>query len=78
MTFQNAKKLIHVLPKIPTEKLVIETDGPYLTPHPHRGTRNESAYTRYIADKMADLLGMSADEIEELTTLNAKKLFTFG
>lgn len=78
VTFQNAKKLIHVLPKIPTEKLVIETDGPYLTPHPHRGTRNESAYTRYIADKMADLLGMSADEIEELTTLNAKKLFTFG
>lgn len=78
VTFQNAKKLINVLPKIPKEKLVIETDGPYLTPHPHRGTRNEPSYTRYIADKMGEVLHISPDEIESLTTANAKKLFGFG
>ncbi|MBN2870790.1 MAG: TatD family hydrolase [Campylobacterales bacterium] len=78
VTFQNAKKLIQVLPKIPREKLLIETDGPYLTPHPHRGTRNESAYTRYVADKMAELLEIPPSEIEALTTANAKKLFRFG
>jgi len=77
VTFQNAKKLVNILPKIPLDKLVIETDGPYLTPHPHRGSRNESAYTRYVADKMADLLHMNAQEVEEITTHNAKKLFTF-
>ncbi|MDX9966587.1 MAG: TatD family hydrolase [Sulfuricurvum sp.] len=75
VTFQNAKKLLHVLPKIPRDKLLIETDGPYLTPHPHRGTRNESAYTRYVADKMAELLGIPPGEVEALTTANAKLLF---
>jgi len=78
LTFQNAKKLVNVLPKIPLEKLVIETDGPYLTPHPHRGQRNESAYTRYVADKMAELLHTSVADIESMTTANAKKLFGFG
>jgi len=75
LTFKNAKKLVDVLPKIPKDKLLIETDGPYLTPHPHRGKRNEPYYTVFIADKMAELLDISRDEIEELTTTNAKKLF---
>ncbi len=78
LTFQNARKLINVLPKIPREKLVVETDGPYLTPHPHRGTRNESAYTRFVVDKMAELLDTPPGEIEALTTSNAKLLFRFG
>ena len=78
VTFQNAKKLINILPRIPLEKLLIETDGPYLTPHPHRGSRNESAYTLYIADKMGELLGKNSAEIATLTTLNAKKLFALG
>lgn len=78
LTFQNAKKLVNILPKIPLDKLVIETDGPYLTPHPHRGSRNESAYTRYVADKMGELLGKSSDDIESLTTANAKILFGLG
>ncbi|WP_298691437.1 TatD family hydrolase [uncultured Sulfuricurvum sp.] len=78
VTFQNAKKLVNILPRIPQEKLVIETDGPYLTPHPHRGERNESAYTRFVADKMAQLLNIDVKEIESLTTTNAKKLFGFG
>jgi len=75
LTFKNAKKLVNVLPKIPKERLIIETDGPYLTPTPHRGERNEPLYTTFVAQKMADLLEIPRDEIEELTTKNALKLF---
>jgi len=75
LTFKNAKKLVEVLPKIPKEKLIIETDGPYLTPHPHRGKRNEPFYTNLVAQKMAELLDMSKEEIEDLTTNNATRLF---
>lgn len=76
LTFSNAKKLVNVLPKIPKEKLLIETDGPYLTPHPHRGQRNEPSYTKLVAQKMSDLLELSLEEIESLTSHNAKVLFT--
>jgi len=75
VTFKNAKKLVNVLPKIPKEKLLIETDGPYLTPHPYRGERNEPLYTILVAEKMSDLLEIPSHEIEALTTQNAKKLF---
>ncbi|MFK2821952.1 TatD family hydrolase [Arcobacter sp. YIC-80] len=75
LTFKNAKKLVEVLPKIPKNKLIIETDAPYLTPHPHRGKRNEPYYTVFVADKMAELLDMSRVQIEELTTTNAIRLF---
>lgn len=75
VTFKNAKKLVEILPKIPKEKLLIETDGPYLTPHPHRGTRNEPYYTILVAKKMAEVLEMDQKEIENLTTINAKSLF---
>jgi len=75
LTFKNARRLVQVLPKIPKERLLIETDGPYLTPHPHRGERNEPAYTRLVADKMAELLFLSSSEIEALTTRNATDLF---
>jgi TatD DNase family protein len=75
LTFSNAKKLVNVLPKIPKEKLLIETDGPYLTPHPHRGQRNEPSYTKLVAQKMSDLLELSPEEIERITTCNAEILF---
>jgi len=75
LTFKNAKKLVEVLPKIPKEKLIIETDGPYLTPHPHRGKRNEPFYTNLVASKMAELLDMTKEEVEDLTTNNAIRLF---
>lgn len=75
LTFKNARKLVNVLPKIPQEKLIIETDGPYLTPHPHRGERNEPLYTTLVRDKMAELLKVESSFIEELTTKNAQKLF---
>ena len=75
LTFKNAKKLVNVLPKIPTDKLLIETDGPYLTPHPHRGERNEPAYCRLVAKKISELLKLHVQEVENITTSNAKRLF---
>jgi TatD DNase family protein len=75
ITFKNARKLINVYPKIPMERLLIETDAPYLTPHPHRGERNEPSYTTFVADKMAELGGSTREEIEDITTRNAEALF---
>jgi len=75
LTFKNAKKLVEVLTKIPQKRLLVETDGPYLTPHPHRGKRNEPLYTTLIVEKMAQLLGLSVEKVTEITTGNALKLF---
>ncbi len=77
LTFKNARKLINVYPKIPLDKIVIETDAPYLTPHPHRGERNEPSYTTLVAEKMAELSSLSRSKIEELSTKNAERLFKF-
>lgn len=75
LTFKNAKKLVNVLPRIPREKLLLETDGPYLTPSPHRGERNEPLYTAFVAQKISELLETPLEEIEKTTTRNALRLF---
>ena len=75
ITFKNAKKLINVFPKIPKNRVVIETDAPYLTPHPYRGKRNEPMYTVYVRDKIAKLWGVEPAEVEKITTENAEELF---
>ncbi len=75
LTFKNARKLINVYPKIPQDKLLIETDAPYLTPHPHRGERNEPSFTTFVADKMSELSSVSRLEMEQITTQNSIKLF---
>jgi TatD DNase family protein len=75
LTFKNAKKLVEILPKIPKDKLLIETDAPYLTPHPHRGERNEPYYTVFVSSKIAEILEINDLEVQNLTTKNAKKLF---
>lgn len=76
LTFKNAKALPNILPKIPIDKLVIETDAPYLTPHPYRGKRNEPSYTTYIAQEMATILNVNYEEICKISTENAQKLFS--
>ncbi len=76
LTFKNARKLVNVFPQIPQEKLLIETDAPYLTPHPFRGKRNEPAYCTYVAEKMCELSGLSREQMETLTTTNVQRLFS--
>lgn len=75
LTFKNAKNLIEVLPLIPKDKLLLETDAPYLTPMPYRGERNEPAYTLLVAQKMSELLNISVTELHILTSNNAFTLF---
>ena len=75
VTFKNAKKPKEVAAVVPIEKLLIETDCPYLTPHPYRGKRNEPSYVKYIAEQIAQLKGLTVEEVAQKTSENAKKLF---
>ncbi|NBD28107.1 TatD family hydrolase [Paenibacillus glycinis] len=75
LTFLNARVPKEVMAKVPLDRLLIETDAPYLAPHPHRGKRNESAFVRLVANTMADILGKSVEEIGRITTENAMKCF---
>ena len=74
VTFKNAS-LAEVVRKVPLERIVLETDAPYLTPVPYRGRRNESSYIPFRAAKVAELKGIPVEEVAETTTNNAKKLF---
>lgn len=71
ITFKNAVRPKEVAKAIPLERILIETDSPYLTPHPYRGKRNESSYVRLVAEKLAELRGLTVEEIEEITYRNA-------
>ena len=64
-----------IVKTVPLDRILVETDAPYLTPTPHRGKRNEPAYVRHVADKIADLHGLSVQEVEDATTQNTKRLF---
>ncbi|MBK0010193.1 MULTISPECIES: TatD family hydrolase [Priestia] len=75
VTFKNAKKPKEVAVELPLDKLLIETDCPYLTPHPFRGKRNEPGYVSYVAEQIAELKGITYEELADITTANAKKLF---
>ncbi len=75
VTFKNANRLLDVVKFVPEDMLLIETDSPYLAPEPHRGKRNESAYVKLIAEKIAKIKGKSLDYIADITTSNAKRLF---
>lgn len=75
VTFKNAGEVKEVAKHIPLDRLLIETDAPYLAPHPHRGKRNEPELVTLVAKEIADLKDVSYDEIIKNTTKNAKKLF---
>lgn len=74
LTFRKAS-VAETVKSIPLERIVLETDSPYLTPAPYRGTRNESAYIPIIAEKLSELTGVPIEEIAAVTTENAEKLF---
>lgn len=74
VTFKNSG-LDKVVAELPTELLLLETDSPYLTPVPHRGKRNESAYVEYVCRKIADIHGLSFEQVDSITTTSAKHLF---
>jgi TatD DNase family protein len=75
-TFLNARRLRGLLPQLRADWLILETDAPYLAPHPYRGQRNEPSYLPLVAESLGDLFGMTADEIAAQTTATAERCFT--
>ena len=75
LTFKNARKAREVAEAIPRDRILIETDCPYLTPHPHRGKINDSSYMIYTASTLGEILGLGFEETVRLTADNAKRLF---
>ena len=75
LTYKNARKLIETVEYVPLEKIVLETDCPYLSPVPHRGERNTSLNIPFVIAKMAEIKGVSEDEIRRITWENAHRMY---
>ena len=75
VTYTNARGLPEIVQALPLHRLLVETDCPYLAPHPHRGKRNEPAYASLVAERIARLRGMPRDFLDQTLTTNAKRLF---
>ncbi|MDR6227123.1 TatD family hydrolase [Desmospora profundinema] len=75
VTFKNAKTPKEIARRVPIDRLLVETDAPYLAPHPNRGKRNETGYVRLVAQAVADLKGLSLEEVARYTADNANRLF---
>lgn len=75
ITFKKAEDLRRIAADTPLDRILVETDGPFLTPHPYRGKRNEPAYIPYIVDRIASLHQLPAEEMGRITTENAERLF---
>ncbi len=78
LTFKNARNAIETASSIPLERIVLETDCPYMAPEPHRGRRNDPGYLCHMADKLAQIRGISREEAEAITTENGKRLYRIG
>ena len=76
VTFKNAKDLQEVARHVPLERMLIETDSPYLAPVPMRGKTNEPGFVKHVAEYLADLKGVSIDELARITSANFRTLFT--
>jgi TatD DNase family protein len=75
VTFENGQRRQELVAALPLDRILIETDAPFLAPHPHRGKRNEPAYVRLIADKIAFLLSYTTEQVAMATSENARRLF---
>ena len=75
MTFPNAKKMVEVVDAVPLEKILIETDSPYLAPAPNRGKRNDPRNLEYIVTKIAEIKNISPEIVANITSKNAQSLF---
>jgi TatD DNase family protein len=75
VTFKNAKKLKEVAEYVPLDRILLETDCPYMAPEPHRGKRNSSLYLTYVAEKLADIKGMDVEKVYEKTRENGKRMY---
>jgi TatD DNase family protein len=75
VTYKNARQLPQIVRALPLDRLLVETDCPFLTPHPYRGKRNEPAYVRLVAEQIATLKGIPFDDLTKTTTANARRLF---
>lgn len=75
VTFKNANKILEIVRAVPLNRILVETDAPFLTPHPNRGKRNEPAYVRYVAEKIAEIKGISIEETCKIIMNNATELF---
>ena len=75
ITFKNSKNAKEVVDLVPMDKILIETDSPYLTPEPNRGKRNDSRNVKYVAEKIAEFKNMSLEEIARITYENAMRIF---
>ena len=75
ITFKNSKNAADVVKMVPLDRLLIETDSPYLSPEPHRGNRNDSRNVKFVAQEVADFKGISLEEVAQVTYENAKKIF---
>jgi len=78
VTFKNAPLPKEVAKRVPLDRLLIETDCPFLAPHPNRGKRNEPAYVRLVAEQIAELRGLSLEEVAKATTDNAHRVFNLS
>lgn len=76
VTFKNAKKLVRTVAETPIERILLETDSPYLAPEPHRGRRNDSRELVYVVDKIAQIKDLTPEEVEAVTWENAQRLFS--
>lgn len=78
ITFKNARRAIEVIREVPLDRLMVETDSPYMAPEPYRGRRNSSLYVHRMVETIAEIKGVAVEEVERITTENGKRLFGIG
>ncbi len=78
VTFKNARRCVEVIEKMPVERMMIETDSPYMAPVPHRGERNSSLNVHLVAERIAEIRGMDPERVAEITAANGRRFFGIG